>query len=166
MPCLYLCGRNWSIMYCNLFLFYSLVSHAILIATNQPACNKNFFTLYCDISTHQWLEFYIWCGCSMFATVWPSQKKASTTHCLIRKYHNLQTCGWLLNIQGKLKLICKMSVILASCQTGCKCEPVQTKRIRFLMLKSLILLHTLLSSKNTSPSSKHPPPSLPTMYNV
>ena len=35
------------------FLFYSLVSHAILTATNQPACNKDFFTLYCDISTHQ-----------------------------------------------------------------------------------------------------------------
>ena len=95
------------------------------------------------------------------------KKKASITHCLIRKYHNLKACVVaILNIQGKLKLICKMSMTLASCQTGCEYEPVQIKRIRFLILKSLILLHTLLSSKNTSPSSKHPPPSLPSMYSV
>ena len=146
------------------------MSHAILTATNQPVCNKNFSTLYCDIMQYSSViglnsTFGADALCLLqFAP--PPKKKASTTHCLIRKYRNLQTCGWLLNIQGKLKLICKMSVILASCQTGCKCEPVQTKRIRFLILKSLILLHTLLSSKNTSPSSKHPPPSLPTMYNV
>ena len=146
------------------------LSHAIPFFghCNKPACMQQ--RLFHSVLWYQYssvigilhlvLTFYV---CYSLAP----QKKASTTHCLIRKYHNLQTCVvWLLNIQGKLKLICKMSVILASCQTGCKYEPVQTKRIRFLILKSLILLHTLLSSKNTSPSSKHPPPSLPTMYNV
>ena len=90
-------------------------------------------------------------------------KKASTTHCLIRKYRNLQTCVVATEHTREAETDSKMSVILASCQTGCKYEPVQTREIRFLILKSLILLHTLLSSKNTSPSSKHPPPSLPPM---